>query len=102
MKNNINQIQVLGSGCPTCKKLFELTKQAMQELGINTEVEYITDIQKIVEMGVMQSPVLAINGKPVMTGSVSDVEKIKKIINDCSNDSDVAEKKSGCSCGGNC
>jgi len=37
-----------------------------------------------------------------MTGSVSDVEKIKKIINDCSNDSDVAEKKSGCSCGGNC
>jgi small redox-active disulfide protein 2 len=102
MKNNINQIQVLGSGCPTCKKLFELTKQAVQELGIKTEVEYITDIQKIVEMGVMQSPVLAINGKPVMTGSVSDVEKIKKIINDCSNDSDVAEKKSGCSCGGNC
>lgn len=102
MKNNINQIQVLGSGCLTCKKLFELTKQAVQELGINTEVEYITDIQKIVEMGVMQSPVLAINGKPVMTGSVSDVEKIKKIINDCSNDSDVAEKKSGCSCGGNC
>ena len=102
MKNNIDQIQVLGSGCPTCKKLFELTKQAVEDLDLKTEVEYITDIQKIVEMGVMQSPVLAINGKPVMTGSVSDVEKIKKIINDCSNDSDVAEKKSGCSCGGNC
>jgi small redox-active disulfide protein 2 len=99
---NDNKIQVLGSGCLSCKKLFELTKQAVQELGINTEVEYVTDIQKIIEMGVMQSPVLAINGKPVMTGSVSDVEKIKKIINDCSNDSDVAEKKSGCSCGGNC
>jgi len=102
MKNNINQIQVLGSGCPTCKKLFELTKQAVQELGIKTEVEYITDIQKIVEMGVMQSPVLAINDKPAMTGSVSDIEKIKKIINDCGDNSDVAEKKSGCSCGGNC
>jgi small redox-active disulfide protein 2 len=101
MKNNINQIQVLGSGCPTCEKLFELTKQAVQELGMKTEVEYIIDIQKIVEMGVMQSPVLAINGKPVMTGSVSNVEKIKKIINDCSNDSDAAEKKSGRSCGGN-
>ena len=96
------KIQVLGSGCPTCKKLFELTKQAVEDLDLKTEVEYITDIQKIVEMGVMQSPVLAINGKPVMTGSVSDVEKIKKIINDCSNDSGVAEKKSGCSCGGNC
>jgi len=102
MKNNINQIQVLGSGCQTCKKLFELTKQAVQELGLKTEVEYITDIQKIVEMGVIQSPVLAINGKLVMTGLGSDIEKIKKIINDCGNDSDIAEKKSGCSCGGNC
>ncbi|MEX0918470.1 MAG: thioredoxin family protein [Candidatus Paceibacterota bacterium] len=102
MKNSIKQIQVLGSGCPTCKKLFELTKQAVEELGLKTEVEYITDIQKIVEMGVMQSPVLAINGKPVIAGSVSDIEKIKKIISDCSDDSGAAEKKSGCSCGGNC
>ena len=102
MENKTMKIQVLGSGCPTCKKLFELTKQAVEELDLKTEVEYITDIQKIVEMGVISSPVLAINGKPVMTGSVSDIEKIKKIINDCSNDSDVAVKKSGCSCGGNC
>jgi len=79
MKNN-NKIQVFGSGCPSCKKLFELTKQAVQELGIKTEVEYITDIQKIVEMGVMQSLVLAINGKPVMTGATSDIEKIKQLI----------------------
>ncbi len=74
------QIQVLGSGCPTCKKFFELTKQALGELGIKTEVEYITDIQKIVEMGVMSSPVLAINGKPVLTGFLPEVEKIKEII----------------------
>jgi len=53
-------------------------------------------------MGVMSSPVLAINGKPAMTGSIFDVEKIKKIINDHDDDSSVAEKKSGCSCGGNC
>ena len=74
------KIQVLGSGCPTCKKLFELTKQAVQELGVKTEVEYITDIQKIVEMGVMSSPVLAINGKPILTGFVPDIEKIKETI----------------------
>lgn len=78
-KNNI-KIQVLGSGCQTCEKLYELTKQAVQELGIEAEVEYVTDISKIVEMGVMTSPVLAINGKPVMTGSVPDVEKIKSLI----------------------
>ena len=60
------KIQVLGSGCPTCKKLFEITKQAVAELKLKTEVEYITDIQKVVEMGVMSSPVLAVNGKPVL------------------------------------
>ena len=80
MKNKTMKIQVLGSGCPTCKKLFELTKQAVEELDFKTEVEYITDIQKIVEMGVMSSPVLAINGKPVITGFLPDMEKIKETI----------------------
>jgi small redox-active disulfide protein 2 len=80
MENKTMQIQVLGSGCPTCKKLFELTKQAVEELGLKTEVEYITDIQKIVEMGVMSSPVLAINGKPAISGFLPDVEKIKETI----------------------
>jgi len=74
-------IQVLGSGCPTCKELYELTKQAVIELDLETEVEYITDIEKIIEMGVMQSPVLAIDGKPVMVGFLPDIEKIKEIIN---------------------
>lgn len=74
------KIQVLGSGCPTCKKLFELTKQVVEELDLKTGVEYITDIQKIVEMGVMSSPVLAINGKPAISGFLPDVEKIKETI----------------------
>ena len=80
MKNKTLKIQVLGSGCPTCKKLFELTKQAVEELDLKTEVEYITDIQKIVEMGVMSSPVLAIDGKPAIAGFLPDVEKIKETI----------------------
>jgi len=80
MENKTMKIQVLGSGCPTCKKLFELTKKAVEELKLKTEVEYITDIQKIVEMGVMSSPVLAIDGKPVLAGSLPDIEKIKNSI----------------------
>jgi len=80
MENKTMKIQVLGSGCPTCKKLFELTKQAVAELKLKIEVEYITDIQKIVEMGVMSGPVLAVNGKPVLAGSLPDIEKIKKLI----------------------
>jgi len=76
MNNNI-KVQVLGAGCPTCKKLFELTKQVVKELAIDSEVEYITDIQKIIEMGVMQTPVLVINSKTVLAGSSFDLEKIK-------------------------
>jgi small redox-active disulfide protein 2 len=74
------KIQVLGSGCPTCKKLYETTKEAVAQLNLKEEVEYVTDISKIVEMGVMQSPVLAVDGKPVIVGSVPNVEKIKSII----------------------
>jgi len=80
MENKTISIQVLGSGCPTCKKLFELTKKAVEELALKTEVEYITDIQKIVEMGVMSNPVLAVNGKPALIGFTPDMEKIKKAI----------------------
>lgn len=74
------KIQVIGSGCPTCKKLYELTKQAAQELGLKVEVEYITDISKLIEMNVMTSPVIVVNDKPVMTGFTPDIEKIKKLL----------------------
>lgn len=92
-------IQVLGSGCPTCKKLFEITKQAAKELDLKDEVEYITDVSKIIEMGIMSSPVLAVNSKPVMIGFTPNIEKIKAAITLGS----VVNTSSGsCSCGGNC
>jgi small redox-active disulfide protein 2 len=74
------KIQVLGSGCVNCKKLHELTQQAVKELNLNEKVEYVADVSKIVEMGVMSSPVLAINNKPVMVGFVPNIEKIKNLI----------------------
>ncbi len=74
------KIQVLGSGCATCKKLFEITKQAATQLDLSDQVEYITDIQQILNMGLMTSPVLAVNGKPALVGFVPDVEEIKKAI----------------------
>ncbi len=69
------KIQVLGSGCPTCKKLYELTKEAVAD-----KVEYITDVSKIIELGVMSSPVLAVDGKPVLVGFLPDIAKIKTIL----------------------
>jgi len=93
------KIQVLGSGCPTCKKLYELTQEAVKQLNLNESVEYITDVSKIIEMGVMSSPVLAVNDKPVMVGFLPDMEKIKKAIMSGT----VSEAKVGtCSCGGKC
>lgn len=77
------KIQVLGSGCPKCHKLHELVTKAAKELGPKDEVSYIygpEGVQKIIEMGVMSSPVLAIDGKPVLTGFVNDIEKIKSLI----------------------
>ncbi len=92
-------IQVLGSGCATCKKLYKMTKEAVKELGRTDTVDYITDVSKIVELGIMTSPVLTVDGKPVMIGFVPDIEKVKKAIVS----GVVTETKaSTCSCGGKC
>lgn len=96
------KIQVFGSGCATCKKLHEITQKAATEMGIKEKVDYLTGpegTQAIIEMGVMQSPVLAVNGEPVMTGFTPDIEKIKKAI---STGMQAKEKASGCDCGGGC
>lgn len=96
------KIQVLGSGCATCKKLYESVQKATAEMGIKEKAEYLTGVagtQAIIEMGVMQSPVLAVNGEPVMTGFTPNLEKIKKAI---ASGIQTKEKTSKCSCGGNC
>lgn len=80
MNNKVTSIQVLGSGCPTCKKLFELTREAVAQLNIDVAVGYTDDIQKIIELGVMSSPVLTINGKAVLVGQLPTIDKIKEII----------------------
>ncbi|HLD21706.1 MAG TPA: thioredoxin family protein [Patescibacteria group bacterium] len=79
MNNNIH-IQVLGSGCAKCKSLYESTKEAVSELQINAEVEYITDVTKIIEMGILTSPAMVVNGKVVLTGG-HDIKEIKEALN---------------------
>jgi len=77
------KIQVLGSGCPTCKKLFEITQKAVEELKISDKVEYLTGtegIQKIIQLGSMNSPILVIDDEIAMTGFTPDIEKIKEKI----------------------
>ena len=77
------KIQVLGSGCSTCKNLYEFTQKAVDEMKLGISVEYITGnegIQKIIELGAVSSPVLAVNGQIAMTGFIPDIERIKTAI----------------------
>lgn len=73
-------IQVLGTGCKTCQTLHERVLEAVKELGIEANVEYITDIQKIVELGFMHSPILVVEGKDPVVGSVPSIEEIKQLL----------------------
>lgn len=57
-----------------------MTTEIVRELNLEASVDYITDVSKIVELGIMSSPVLTVNGKPVMIGFVPNKEKIKDLI----------------------
>ena len=77
------KVQVLGSGCPTCKRLFEITQKAVLEMGLKDKVEYVSGtegMQALIEKGVMSSPALTVDGKVVMTGFTPNIEKIKSLI----------------------
>lgn len=75
------KIQILGSGCPSCHLLEANAKKAVEELGLkNTQVEHIYDIEKIIEMGVMMTPALAVEGKILIAGKIPSVEEIKKLL----------------------
>lgn len=76
-------IQVLGSGCPTCQKLHKMVEEIVGEVGKHDVVEYITGDKgtgKILELGIMSSPVLLVDGKAVMVGFIPDKNKVKEKI----------------------
>lgn len=74
------KIEILGTGCPKCKELEKNTKKALEELRKKEEVVKITEIDKIVEYGVMSTPAIAIDGKIKSYGKVASVEEIKKML----------------------
>ena len=77
--NGITNIKVLGAGCKSCHEQYENAKAAVQTLGLNVEVEYITDMEKVMEYGAMSMPAIVVNDKVVSMGKVlkaADVEKL--------------------------
>ena len=74
------KIQVLGTGCPKCKKLMEHAESALRELGMEAEVVKITDINEIVSYGVMTTPALAVDGEVKISGRLASVSEIKELL----------------------
>lgn len=74
------KIQILGTGCPKCKKLFELTDKVAKDLKLNYELFKITDMNEIVSFGVMLTPALAIDGVVKISGRVPSFDELKKIL----------------------
>ena len=72
------KIEILGTGCPKCKKLDENARKAVAELGKEAEIVKVTEIDKIISYGVMSTPALVVDGEVKSYGSIPDVEQIKK------------------------
>ena len=73
-------IQVLGTGCAKCRTLYETVTKAVQESGVEAQVEKVEDIQKIMAFEILMTPGLVINGQVKAAGRVPSVEEIKKLI----------------------
>lgn len=76
----MKKLQILGTGCPKCKKLLELTEEAARQLGIEYEIEKVSDIKEIMKFGVMLTPALAVDGVVKVAGKVPTVAEITTMI----------------------
>ena len=74
------KIEILGMGCPKCKMLEANAKKAVEELKIKAEITKVTDVDKIIEYGVMSTPAIVVDGKVKSYGKIANVEEIKKFL----------------------
>ena len=73
-------IKILGSGCAKCNQLEAATKAALEQLGMNTTVDHVTDFSQIAAYGVMTTPALVVDGKVVSYGKVLKTDEVVKIL----------------------
>ncbi|MCK5010270.1 MAG: TM0996/MTH895 family glutaredoxin-like protein [Deltaproteobacteria bacterium] len=74
------RIEILGTGCPKCKRVFQNAEEAVKALNLEAEVVKVEDIQKIINAGVMLTPAFAVDGEVKSVGKVLSVDEIKKIL----------------------
>ena len=72
-------VKVLGAGCKSCHEQYEYAKEAVKNMGLSVEVEYVTDMAKVMEYGVMSMPALVVNEKVVSMGKVLKAAEVVKL-----------------------
>ena len=78
--NGVCCVKVLGAGCKSCHELYENTKEAVKNKGLDVEVEYVTDMEKVMAYGAMSMPVLVVNEKVVSVGRVLKASEVEKFL----------------------
>lgn len=76
----MKKIQILGTGCAKCEKLAANTKQAAESLGLEYEMEKVTELNQIMGFGVMTTPALAVDGQVLLTGKVPSPAELEKLL----------------------
>lgn len=74
------KIQILGTGCPKCRKLAENAEAAAKSLQLDCQIEKVTDINQITAFGVMITPALAVDGVVKLVGKASSVDELKAVL----------------------
>jgi len=74
------KIEILGTGCPKCKLLELIVKKAVDENKVKAEIVKVSELEQIIDKGVMMTPALIIDGKIKSTGKIPSIEELKKWI----------------------
>lgn len=77
----MKKLQILGTGCAKCNALTEITKQAAEELGLEYELEKVTDMMRFADFGVMITPALVVDGVVKASGKVPSLDQAKTLLN---------------------
>jgi small redox-active disulfide protein 2 len=80
LKTEIMEIKILGTGCPKCKTLEKITREVVEQNGIDATVTKVEDIYQIMKYGVMTTPALVVNGKVEIKGRVPSADEIKQVL----------------------
>ena len=74
------KIQILGTGCPKCKQTEANAREAIKNLGLDAEIEKITNVNEILDFGIMATPGLAIDGYVKFSGKIPTVSEIEEVL----------------------